>query len=824
MVRELGNWQNVALHEPMNAAVKEWMMNPRMTVKPSLSLPVISPNPDFRLARDYNNSYRGSEFGGHLRRQSHTYGSIDSFSDKNLVTVYGGSVNSRGTHRNRQVHHTPTAYATQLTDLANPYSNASSQEENPYGQSTRQVQSATLVSRSQKSVHNTHDSSSSPLPSNHVTSVADKVIFSESPSLPGVAIVYRPPEVRGTNPDRLNLDRRRLTACPILEGEENLRLLNFQHNSISIIERVSSLRRLIFLDLYDNRIEEISGLDGLKSLRVLMLGKNRIKKIENLDTLLKLDVLDLHGNQIKDVENLGHLEELRVLNLAGNNITTVQNLLGMDSLTELNLRRNKITIVEDVDNLPTLQRLFLSFNCIASFEDISCLGDSTSLTELSLDGNPLSHDSYYKQTILRNVFQLKQLDMKRITDEEKRMASVLARKEEEKKREVNKVAILKEKRRIAIKNAARQWEITKGIAIAKTSRLQQSLCSSGDSSPQGSPIKSRPSSAESQDKSMDLIHHKPPSRPSRPSSAKMSRPSSASRHSRAPTPDLLANTPENDLCHLAELEGDTLHLYGPGSLDSLEKNWGIQAAGSVNNVSFMFIEFDKIARHLHKLRIRFPNVSNVTFSECNICTLQQLNALTSLKRLENISISKEGNPITSFTLWKLYLLYRLSHFNLKKINDEEVTIELISKAGRFFSPISKLSASQLPSYRSLSLLGDVTRKYTQGLTELELKAKKELVTEQKATPEHLAKAGLQYFSEAALENMEKEQTVHQHFAKKYIKQLTHEAIRADKKKTKLYQIWPQIFVEMITDAVIEMQDVDVYTKQNFQKLMSKKGH
>ena len=69
--------------------------------------------------------------------------------------------------------------------------------------------------------------------------------------------------------------RRGLTICPILEGEDNLRLLNFQHNLIKKIENVSMLRKLIFLDLYDNHVEDVSGLSSLKSLRVLMLGKNR---------------------------------------------------------------------------------------------------------------------------------------------------------------------------------------------------------------------------------------------------------------------------------------------------------------------------------------------------------------------------------------------------------------------------------------------------------------------------------------------------------------------------------------------------------------------
>jgi len=61
----------------------------------------------------------------------------------------------------------------------------------------------------------------------------------------------------------------------VLESEDQLRLLNFQHNAIRHIENVDGLRRLIFLDFYDNQLEQIDGLSALRSLRVLMLGKNR---------------------------------------------------------------------------------------------------------------------------------------------------------------------------------------------------------------------------------------------------------------------------------------------------------------------------------------------------------------------------------------------------------------------------------------------------------------------------------------------------------------------------------------------------------------------
>ena len=61
--------------------------------------------------------------------------------------------------------------------------------------------------------------------------------------------------------------------------------------------------------------------------------------------------------------------------------------------------------------------------------------------------------------------------------------------------------------------------------------------------------------------------------------------------------------------YLAELEGDTLSLYGPGVLDAIDKTWGMAAAGAVTTVSFKFIDFDELTKHLSKIRARFPAVN-----------------------------------------------------------------------------------------------------------------------------------------------------------------------------------------------------------------------
>lgn len=147
---------------------------------------------------------------------------------------------------------------------------------------------------------------------------ADGVIFARIRNQPDSLVVFRTPEERLRNPERLNLDRRQLEICPLLEQEQRLRLLNFQNNNIRTIQNLENLPNLIFLDLYNNKIASLDGpLTTVKGLRVLMAGKNKISVISNLSPLRKLDVLDLHSNEIKVIEGLEGLGDLRVLNLAG---------------------------------------------------------------------------------------------------------------------------------------------------------------------------------------------------------------------------------------------------------------------------------------------------------------------------------------------------------------------------------------------------------------------------------------------------------------------------------------------------------------------------
>ncbi|XP_043934404.1 leucine-rich repeat-containing protein 49 [Protopterus annectens] len=651
----------------------------------------------------------------------------------------------------------------------------------------------------------------------------DHAVFTEASTGQGTTAVHRRMEEKAIAPDSLNLDRRKLKVCPIIEGEECIRLLNLQHNLITQIQNMSNLQQLIFLDLYDNQIEEIRGLSNLYHLRVLMLGNNRIKKISKLENLKKLDVLDLHGNEIRKIENINHLSELRVLNLSRNMIIHVENLNGLDSLAELNVRYNQIVSVRDADALPCLQRLFLSFNNISSFEEIFCLAESSSLSEITLDGNPIAQESWYKQTVLRHMLQLRQLDMKRITEEERRTASALARKEEEKKRESHRLAVQKEKRRLAISNAARQWEFQQDRGSSVNEARQTVL---EDNRTTCNPCEFSVSAAEQFPKELSRSPvnaiEKVYSGKKAPDDNNLVVKGDVTR-----SPEKLQGSTIQGMsvseAYLAELDGNTFHLYGPGALDSLERSWNLQTAGIITTVSFKFMDFEDIVPILNKLKIKFPSISHLQFEETNLHTLQQFNALAHVRRLDQLTVRPQGNPIVNFTLWKYYVLFRLSHFGIQKINEAEVTANDLVMAERLFGILAYVASSEVPYSQLLSILGESRKKQLQYLIEGKIK-KAGTVSEEN---NHCKRLGRERIGQAVLdcpsrdslvERLEEQKRI-KTFCQVCVQDLVKEAADISMKNDFLQKLWPQIFIELVKDTVIEMRNKSSYMKHCLQKVI-----
>lgn len=539
-------------------------------------------------------------------------------------------------------------------------------------------------------------------------------------------MISRTAAERMASPERLNLDRRGLQACPLLQGEERLRLLNYQNNAIRAISNLHTLPYLIFLDLYNNQIGAISGLEQVPSLRVLMLGKNLIEKIERLDCLAKLDVLDLHCNQLHSIEGLSHLAELRVLNLAGNRIERVDTpgLSGLTSLAELNLRRNAIASIAGVEALPSLQRLFLSYNVIGDVQSVSYLSSMGSLLELALDGNPLALEPSYRASILELTRSIRHLDLRRVSEDERRAAQAHAKREGERQAERQRKQRAEEDRTQAIRAIEQAWEhrtsaregsdVAADLAAGAPAAGPSSKATGGgssareadDSLPDGEEGAGAPDVAPS----IGACIATPPAQAQTPSQTP--RGSSTSAHgsraggvarwppcSRADAdeagapsaaggyggaegaPEFRGHVEVTDVA----AAGVWLSVYGDAA-----ENFDRTTARVENTVgvSFACYPFERIAkRSLPKLR-KLRRLREVHFERTELHSLYQLHSLGVLSGLTALRISADGNPVVNHPHFSSLTVSLLPH--LRSLNGVEVTAEQREEADRQWRRLKRL--------------------------------------------------------------------------------------------------------------------------------------
>ncbi|KAJ3190075.1 Leucine-rich repeat-containing protein 49 [Gaertneriomyces sp. JEL0708] len=465
--------------------------------------------------------------------------------------------------------------------------------------------------------------------------------------------------------ERLNLSRRGLQTCPPLTGDSGLRLLNYQYNAIRKIENLGHLVYLNFLDFYNNQLEHISGLENLRNLRVLMLGQNKIRKIEGLDRLTKLDVLDLHGNEISKIENLCSLTELRVLNLEGNRIVEVNDLSELRSLTELNVKRNKVRSVTSIGRLPMLRRVILSHNSIATVDAICDLFGSTSTQELWLDCNPLSVENSHRMFVVDSMRGLKVLDGKRVSEEERKYAAKVAKRELERRREMERALLEKQERERALSCIRTKW------AKEGAASFDLEDCVPGATLTHCGII----------------LAPRPPS--SRPSSASKGRTLSRPKHAKLLGSEEMRMF-DGDGCYVEFQEGE-LRIYGD-ALSILDKF----EAGSISTIRFTYISFAKLSRALFKLR-RFHNLRTLILSCNNLRRLKQINSLSVLSDIEVLDIAPDQNPLVTMPLFRIYLIYCMRHKPLLHLCGQEVSAAQRREAEAFFGTLHRVVGS-LPTY------------------------------------------------------------------------------------------------------------------------------
>ncbi|CAN8210472.1 unnamed protein product [Coccothraustes coccothraustes] len=194
----------------------------------------------------------------------------------------------------------------------------------------------------------------------------------------------------------LDASRNQLTTYFNFKAPKNLRAVDFSHNQIPRMADLWEYRSLTKLLLDFNGIEEIQGLEGCRSLTHLGLAHNRLTALGGLRDL-PLRVLDLSFNQIEKVNGLKSLKNLQRVDLSHNKINSLQGLEEHDLLEDINLEDNQV----------------------AELSELKWIEDLPLLRVLNLLKNPLQEKGGYWLSAIFMLLQVTDLDLKKVTVEEK---------------------------------------------------------------------------------------------------------------------------------------------------------------------------------------------------------------------------------------------------------------------------------------------------------------------------------------------------------------------------------------------------------------------
>ncbi|XP_059673018.1 leucine-rich repeat and guanylate kinase domain-containing protein [Gavia stellata] len=194
----------------------------------------------------------------------------------------------------------------------------------------------------------------------------------------------------------LNASNNELTTYFVFKPPKNLKEVDFSYNQIPKMQDLSAYQSLTKLLLDFNNIEEIRGLEKCHSLTHLSLSHNRLIAISGLEKL-----------------------PIRILNLSSNQIEKITGLDSLKTLQKLDLSSNKITSLEGLEEHDLLEMINLEDNQIAELHELECIEDLPLLRVLNLLKNPVQEQADYWLLVIFTLLQLTELDLKKISVEEK---------------------------------------------------------------------------------------------------------------------------------------------------------------------------------------------------------------------------------------------------------------------------------------------------------------------------------------------------------------------------------------------------------------------
>lgn len=244
----------------------------------------------------------------------------------------------------------------------------------------------------------------------------------------------------------------------------------------------------------------------------------------------------------------------------------------------------------------------------------------------------------------------------------------------------------------------------------------------------------------------------------------------------------------------------------------IDKQWNTQKAADVHTVKFSYINYNNITSVLGKVKIRFTNAEHFVFRETNIYCLGQLNALAETQGMTSLTIDLEGNPIVNKN-WRSYAIYRLSHWGLKVINDEEILEEEIHTAEAMYTGLSDLVLWSLPEALLQPLLTRLRLEETCQASKMT--AKEWLMQAEASLKSVVGKEALQWKKNG---QYHEEQAIRDK-GKKHFTIMMENTCNAVEKLQRLETMWSSVLLEMIRNTLIDYSQIDAYVKGLMQELL-----
>ena len=219
-----------------------------------------------------------------------------------------------------------------------------------------------------------------------------------------------------------------------LKGLDNIHFVNFSNNKVTAFTGVLEFSRLIECSISCNRLVHLGELSRCVNLQKLSVNRNILVRGDGLDKLTSLQELSCTHNHLSELPQLSSCCLLASADLSGNNLKRISvfshplltelrlddnNISNLDALSEaylpslrvLSLNGNSICSLQSFSALVLLERLEMKLNYIDNINALlECLQENYRLCVLELDGNPVTQEPRYRESVERALPSLEKLD------------------------------------------------------------------------------------------------------------------------------------------------------------------------------------------------------------------------------------------------------------------------------------------------------------------------------------------------------------------------------------------------------------------------------